>query len=115
MANNNGRPSTDLAMVRDHSEVGHIHYRQMPKSSSGARHHITDGRCRAEDPTERKQLVGVSIPSSRPTVPVEQLHQPIGHGDPSSPSQPCCQRPDPWNPSSTQQQIRADSVHVDPK
>ncbi|KAL5978407.1 hypothetical protein ACLOJK_029524 [Asimina triloba] len=101
MANSNGRLSTDPAMVRDHSEVCHIHHRQIPKSSSDARHHITDSRRRAKDPIERKQLAGVSIPSSRLTVPVEQLHHPIGHGDPSSPSQSCCQRPDPWNPSST--------------
>ncbi|KAL5985139.1 hypothetical protein ACLOJK_036375, partial [Asimina triloba] len=39
---------------------------------SGAWHHITDRRCRAEDPTKRKQLAGVSIPSSRPTVPKGQ-------------------------------------------
>ncbi|KAL6000237.1 hypothetical protein ACLOJK_023932 [Asimina triloba] len=36
---------------------------------SGAWHHITDRKCRAEDPTKRKQLAGVSIPSSRPTFP----------------------------------------------
>ncbi|KAL5980364.1 hypothetical protein ACLOJK_028272 [Asimina triloba] len=39
---------------------------------SGAGHHITDRRCRAEDPTKRKQLVGVSIPSSRLTIPKGQ-------------------------------------------
>ncbi|KAL6000307.1 hypothetical protein ACLOJK_024002 [Asimina triloba] len=31
---------------------------------SGAWHHITDRRCRAEDPTKCKQLAGVSIPSA---------------------------------------------------
>ncbi|KAL6000252.1 hypothetical protein ACLOJK_023947, partial [Asimina triloba] len=50
---------------------------------SGAWHHITDRRCRAEDPTKRKQLAGVSIPSSRPTVPKgQQATLPIGNLSP---------------------------------
>ncbi|KAL6002629.1 hypothetical protein ACLOJK_022848, partial [Asimina triloba] len=59
---------------------------------SGAWHHITDRRCRAEDPTKRKQLVGVSIPSSRSTVPKGQQAMIPIDSHPSRP-QPRSSRP----------------------
>ncbi|KAL5977714.1 hypothetical protein ACLOJK_039242 [Asimina triloba] len=66
---------------------------------SGAWHHITDRTCRAEDPTKRKQLADVSIPSAvrRPMAagvrPRAGVRPPIYVGEqlhPMTPSSSSC-------------------------